>query len=105
MVISVATDNEGYLRDHTQWNHSVAEQIAQQEQVTLTEEHWIIINYLRSFHQDHDIAPTMRVLVKHLKTIWTPEQYSSPYLYSLFPDGPVKQGSKIAGLPKPPHCI
>ncbi|WP_353846398.1 TusE/DsrC/DsvC family sulfur relay protein [Pseudomonas sp.] len=29
----------------------------------------------------------------------------SRYLFRLFPEGPAKQATKIAGLPKPANCI
>ena len=44
-------------------------------------------------------------LVKAMEKQYGPEKGNSRYLYKLFPEGPAKQATKIAGLPKPVKCI
>ncbi|MGL4639372.1 MAG: TusE/DsrC/DsvC family sulfur relay protein, partial [Shewanella sp.] len=46
-----------------------------------------------------------RVLVKAIGQRLGPDKGNSKYLYTLFPNGPAKQATKIAGLPKPAKCI
>jgi tRNA 2-thiouridine synthesizing protein E len=96
---------QGYLVDWHAWNEDVAQEIATEEHIILTEDHWQVLRYLRYFYQEYNHTPIMRILVKQLREVLPPEKTNSPYLYTLFPQGPVKQGCKIAGLPKPPHCI
>ena len=50
-------------------------------------------------------APAIRALVKAMEKQYGPEKGNSRYLYKLFPEGPAKQATKIAGLPKPVKCI
>ena len=40
--VAVKVNEEGYLTDFSQWNKEVAEDIAKEEGVTLTQRHWII---------------------------------------------------------------
>jgi tRNA 2-thiouridine synthesizing protein E len=40
-----------------------------------------------------------------MKAEFGEEKASSRYLYRLFPEGPAKQATKYAGLPKPARCI
>jgi len=102
---SIPTDKEGYLKNLDDWSEVTAEAIAQQEQITLTEQHWEIINLLRDFYQQFEISPAMRVLVKTVGQQLGKEKGRSIYLMKLFPDSPAKLASKIAGLPKPTNCI
>lgn len=98
-------DAEGYLRHLEDWTQSAAEEIAEKEGIKLTENHWKVINFLRDFYGEYQLSPTMRVLIKLLREKYGEEFAVSSKLYHLFPEGPVKQGCKIAGLPKPPHCM
>lgn len=100
-----ATDSQGYLLDHTLWSESLANYIAQEEALSLTEEHWQVIHFVREFYLQYNTSPAIRALVKALEKKYGKEKISSRYLYRLFPNGPAKQATKIAGLPKPARCI
>ena len=102
---SIALDNEGYLRNLSDWNPSVAEHIAQQEGLTLSDAHWEIISLLRDFYQTFEMSPAMRPLVKAVTKELGPDKGKSIYLMSLFPGSPPKLAAKIAGLPKPTNCL
>ncbi len=41
-------DEEGYLIDLSQWNEDVAKHMAVEEKVDMTDNHWEVINFLRS---------------------------------------------------------
>ncbi|MEZ5841951.1 MAG: TusE/DsrC/DsvC family sulfur relay protein [Hyphomicrobiales bacterium] len=98
-------DEEGYLTDLSRWNPELAKLIAVDEKIDMTEEHWEVVNFLREYYDEYQIAPAIRVLVKAMKKKFGAEKASNKYLYELFPYGPAKQACKIAGLPKPTGCV
>lgn len=100
----LARDKEGYLSHLTDWTVEVAVEIAQEENIFLTEDHWLVINFLRDFYQKYSITPPMRIIVRELAKQLPLEKGNSLYLQQLFPAGLLRQASKIAGLPKPPKC-
>lgn len=104
ILATISRDAEGYLLKLTDWNQQIANAIASKENITLTKEHWLIINILRDFYQEYHTSPTIRVLLKLLNTK-IDKKIDSIYLHQLFPNGPAKQANKIAGLPKPIRCI
>lgn len=87
------------------WNESVAEQIAESEGIELTEQHWEVLRLLREYYREFDSSPAMRPLVKYCTLKLGADKGKSIYLMSLFPGSPAKLGSKIAGLPKPDNCL
>jgi tRNA 2-thiouridine synthesizing protein E len=101
----IETDKEGYLLNSQMWTTEVAKHIASLENIELTEERWRIINFVRDFYIKYDTSPAMRALVNALKEEYGEEKGSSRYLYRLFPKGPAKIATKLAGLPKPAKCL
>jgi len=102
---SYETDEEGYLANLNEWDPAVAEAMANAEDVKLTDEHWEIINFLREYYEEYQIAPAVRVLTKAVGKRLGKDKGNSKYLYELFPYGPGKQACKYAGLPKPTGCV
>lgn len=101
----IALDKEGYLESLDDWTEEVAEQLAVNEHIELTAQHWEIIRLLRDFHAEFEHAPAMRILVKAVKMKLGESKGNSLYLLSLFPDSPAKRAAKIAGLPRPTNCL
>ncbi|MCH8862849.1 MAG: TusE/DsrC/DsvC family sulfur relay protein [Proteobacteria bacterium] len=101
----IAADEEGYITEISLWNKDLAELIAQDENIDMSDDHWEVVNFLRNYYEEYQIAPAVRVLTKAIKKSLGPEKGNSKYLYELFPYGPAKQACKIAGLPKPTGCI
>ena len=99
------TDEEGYLVNLSDWNEDIAKAIAQLENVDLSPSHWEVVNFLREYYAEYQIAPAVRVLTKAIGKQLGPDKGNSKYLYELFPYGPAKQACKIAGLPKPTGCV
>ncbi len=94
----VDVNEEGYLTDPKQWDESIASAIAQEESVgPLTEDHMKLLRYLRE-QQAKGVALTIRGIGKS-------GVCSIKEFYDLFPGGPLKKASKIAGIPKPVGCI
>ena len=99
------TDEEGYLVNLADWNEDIANVIAKSENVDMTSSHWEVVNFLREYYNEYQIAPAVRVLTKAIGKKLGPEKGNNKYLYELFPYGPAKQACKIAGLPKPTGCV
>ena len=99
------TDANGYLLDHLDWYPDLAKVIAKQEDIELSDKHWEVVLFVREFYEEYDTSPAIRVLVKSLATKFGPEIGNSRYVQRLFPKGPAKQATKIAGLPKPAKCL
>ncbi len=98
-------DEEGYIVDIGQWSEELANLIARQEDIEMNDEHWEVINFLREYYHEYQIAPAIRVLIKAMKKAFGEDKGNNKYMYNLFPYGPAKQACKIAGLPKPTGCI
>ena len=99
------TDEEGYLINLAEWDEAVANVIAKTENVEMTPSHWEVVNFLRDYYNEYQIAPAVRVLTKAIGKQLGADKGNSKYLYELFPYGPAKQACKIAGLPKPTGCV
>lgn len=103
--LAIETDKEGYLKHLKDWSAVVAEAIASNEGIDLTDEHWELITLIQQFYQDYDLSPAMRPLVKYVSSELGKDKGNSIYLMRLFPGSPAKILSKIAGLPRPTNCL
>src|SRR5210317_109909 len=101
----IEVDEEGYLTNLGDWSEDVAKILSDQDGLELTENHWEVINFLREYYDEYQIAPAVRVLTKAIGKKLGKEKGNSKYLYELFPYGPGKQACKYAGLPKPTGCV
>lgn len=101
----IALDAQGYLKNVDEWSEELAEHIASEEGLELTEAHWEVIRFVRNFYLEFNTSPAIRMLVKAIGQQFGEEKGNSRYLFRLFPDGPAKQATKIAGLPKPVKCL
>ena len=98
-------DKDGFLVELNDWNADVAAILAQDEGITLTDDHWEIINAIRAFYAEFDLAPAMRPLSRYIKQTLGAEKAGSIYLMTLFPESPAKKAARIAGLPRPENCL
>jgi tRNA 2-thiouridine synthesizing protein E len=95
---TIHTNEEGYLTNFAEWTPDIAETIALTEGVgILTPKHWDVIKYLQDQHQKK-VALTIRKIGSSGVT-------DIKEFYALFPGGPLKKATKIAGIPKPVSCI
>ncbi|ACS86464.1 sulfurtransferase TusE [Musicola paradisiaca] len=101
----IETDTQGYLKNTSDWQEAMAPELAAQEGIELTEAHWEVVRFVRAFYLEFNTSPAIRMLVKAMSQKYGEEKGNSRYLYRLFPKGPAKQATKIAGLPKPVKCI
>ena len=102
---TIETDEEGYLTNLGDWDEEVAQKLASQDELELTDNHWEVISFLREYYDEYQIAPAVRVLTKAIGKKLGKDKGNSKYLYELFPYGPAKQACRFAGLPKPTGCV
>ena len=95
----VEIDEDGFIQDPENWDEAVALDLAKTEGVDeLSEDHWKLVNYLRDYYLEYNMAPMIRKLCKQTG-------FSLKVVYDLFPSGPAKGACKVAGLPKPTGCV
>lgn len=95
--VPVQVNDEGYLTDHSQWKREIGDAIAKEEGIEMTDSHWSVIDYLQEQHRNEVPLSVRRVGKSGVIDI--------KGFYALFPKGPLKTSSKIAGIPKPVSCI
>lgn len=101
----IPTDAEGFLQNESDWSEELMQEIARQMNLTLTEEHLIIIRTVQEYFKEYATTPPIRGLIALLKKQGHPELADSIKLAVLFPDGAAKSAAKLAGLKKPAKCI
>ena len=94
---TIQVNQEGYLTDFAQWNKEIAFEVAQEYSITLSPKHWEVLEYLQQQHKNQ-VPLTIR-------KIGNSGVVDIKEFYQLFPQGPLKISSKIAGIPKPVSCI
>ena len=98
---SVERDVEGYLVDPADWNPEIAELLARDEGLDLTEEHWKVIDFMRRYYDEHQVAADARFTIKFLADELDFGAGARNRLFQLFPYGYVKQACKISGMKRP----
>ncbi|MBD3584420.1 TusE/DsrC/DsvC family sulfur relay protein [Salinimonas sp. HHU 13199] len=101
----IPVDKNGYLLNTADWDEALVPHLAEQEGISLTDAHWEVVRFVREFYLEYDTSPAIRALVNAMKQVYGPEKGNSRYLQRLFPRGPAKQATKLAGLPKPAKCL
>ncbi|PKH24232.1 sulfurtransferase TusE [Enterobacterales bacterium CwR94] len=101
----IERDAQGYLKHISDWDEALALMLAAEESIEMTDAHWEVVHFVRHFYQQFNTSPAVRMLVKAMAQKYGEEKGNSRYLFRLFPKGPAKQATKIAGLPKPAKCL
>jgi TusE/DsrC/DsvC family sulfur relay protein len=99
-----ASDEEGFLIDPADWSEDVGRTMCEKDGLHLTNNHWEIILFMRTYYSQYRIEPMPRVIIKELNKKRGAEKYSIKKLYNLFPDTPVRLLCKYAGIPKFARC-
>ena len=95
--VNITLNEEGYLTDPEQWNEDVAKEIALEEEIELSDKHFEVLNYLREqFLAGENLS---------IRKVGNAGIVNIKELYQLFPGGPLKKSSRIAGIPKPASCV
>jgi len=103
--VSVDTDIDSQRRTRRQrvldmWSEDIGRALAANEDLKLDDAHLAVIYSLRDHFLEHGFAEAGRVLGDMLDARFN-DAGGRKYLRRLFPNGPVAQGMRIAGLPVP----
>jgi len=94
----VQINEEGFLTNPAEWTREIGAELAKNIGVEMTDEHWALIQWLRSdFSEKGETATTRRVQ--------TVGGFPTKKQFELFPKKPAKKMSYVAGLPKPHGCV
>ena len=94
---SVEVNDEGYMTDASQWTKEIAAEIAKEEGIELSDKHFEVLEFLRTSAEKGETLTIRKVGKSGIIDI--------KGLYQLFPGGPLKHSSRIAGIPKPASCV
>ena len=94
---NVDLSEEGYLTDPSQWTREIALELGKEEEIELTDKHFEVLEFLRKEHESGTQLTIRRVGKSGIIDI--------KGFYDLFPGGPLKKSSRIAGIPKPSSCV
>jgi tRNA 2-thiouridine synthesizing protein E len=98
---TIETTENGFLANQDDWDKDVAAAIATAEGLTLTQDHWNVIEYLRdAFFNHNGEQPNNRAILKAMQEKWSGRKVDNKTLFDLFPGNPSKQAGMIAGLPE-----
>jgi tRNA 2-thiouridine synthesizing protein E len=82
------------------WSRNKSAGLARCEGISLNDEHWAVISYLRSYYVGHGLPKFARTTARALNRRFAAKG-GSKYLYRLFAGGPVTKGSRLANLRSP----
>ena len=93
----VNVTDEGYLTDFSQWTNEIGFEIAKEQGIEMTDQHWKVIEYLQEKYNNNEALSIRGIKKSGIINI--------KEFYSLFPGGPLKISTMVAGIPKPVSCI
>jgi dissimilatory sulfite reductase related protein len=95
--INVKVNDEGYFEDASQWTKEMAIAMSSEINLTLTDKHFAVLDFIRQKHIGGEVLTIRKVGTSGIIDI--------KEFYQLFPGGPLKLASKLAGIPKPTSCV
>lgn len=103
--MALKVDEDGHLADPDSWSAGVAEFLAGEAGISLTDAHWRVLQALRAFYAETGVAPTMRPLVRLVRDRVGEDLASSLALMRLFTGDAAGTAARLAGLPHPDKCL
>lgn len=95
--IEISVNDEGYLTDVSQWTKEIGEEIAKEHEIEMTDKHWEVVFWIQE-----QVKANKALSIRGIKKSGV---IDIKQFYALFPGGPLKVSTKIAGVPKPKSCI
>lgn len=95
--VTVEVNDEGYLTNPAQWTREMAHEIAREENIQLTDQHFAVLEFLRERHAKGESLT--------IRSVGNSGIIDIKGFYGLFPGAPMKKAAKVAGIPKPASCV
>ncbi|NTV95825.1 MAG: TusE/DsrC/DsvC family sulfur relay protein [Thiobacillus sp.] len=97
-------DPEGSMYELPYWSPTIAQELASKEGLgELSDMQWRVIHTLRQMYRREGQWRNAHQVLRALANDFA-DMGGGRYLFRLFPQGPVTQGSHLAGLPAPPYA-
>ena len=96
----IEIDEYGYLIDPADWSAALSEQMAEDDGLSLTDDHWLLIDFLLRFYKEFQLAPELPILSRRLCKDQRDCRWTRKYIKKLFPEG-ARTACRYAGLPAP----
>ena len=98
-ALGASEDPDGFLLEISTWSREVAEELARQNNLgPLSEDHWRIIEYVKSYYQENGTGPP-------IVSIGKATGFTANYICTLFTCGIARGAYRLAGLPRPSGCL
>ena len=94
---TIHVNDEGFMTDFKEWDNTIGEALATENEISLTPRHWEVLGYLQTEYKN-EVPLSIRKIGKS-------GVVDIKEFYALFPKAPLKTATKIAGIPKPASCI
>ncbi len=103
---NIPTSEQGFLLNPDNWSEPFVEKLASEDHVDLHVDHWELIYYFRDYYYENLTHPSMHQLIMSLgkrkgKKFHDYKNWEK-HIYKLFPNNPINELCKLAGLPMPP---
>ncbi len=99
----VERDAHGYLLEPDAWTPELADVLASDESLVLSEEHWIILLFVREHYAEHQAPPDVREAAAHFALLaGTDADDARERIFEIFPGGYKQQAFRVAGMKRPP---
>ncbi|MFZ1527223.1 MAG: TusE/DsrC/DsvC family sulfur relay protein [Ferruginibacter sp.] len=93
----IEVNDEGFMKNFSQWSKEIGEELAKENEISLSPRHWQVIDYIQGEYKK-EVPLSIRKIGKS-------GVVDIKEFYALFPNAPLKTATKIAGIPKPASCI
>jgi dissimilatory sulfite reductase related protein len=94
---TIHVNEEGFMTDFKEWDNTIGEALAAENEISLSPRHWEVLGYLQTEFKN-EVPLSIRKIGKS-------GVVDIKEFYQLFPKAPLKTATKIAGIPKPASCI
>jgi tRNA 2-thiouridine synthesizing protein E len=91
-------DAAGFLLDPGTWDEALAVKMAAALSLTLTDDHWTVLRWIRQDFLATGASPNVRRVAGG-------SGVGTRRMYELFPRTPGKTAAMLAGVPKPIGCV
>ena len=59
---TIELGEDGYLSNVEDWDEEVAAHLAAAEGIEMTDRHWEVVNFLRDYYKQYQIAPMIKIV-------------------------------------------